>query len=46
MRDAAADGAAIADLIVGDLADRGLEQGMGGVEPCVVLDVAPAHHGT
>ena len=45
VRDAAADGAAIADLVVGDLADRGLEQGMRGVEPRVVLDVAPAHHG-
>ena len=45
MCDATADGAAIADLVVRDLTDRGLEQGMRGIEPRVVLDVEPAHHG-
>ena len=45
MRDAAADGAAIADLVVRDMRDRGLEQRMRADEPRVVLDVAPAHHG-
>ncbi len=45
MGDAAADGAAIANLIMRDIGDGGLEQGMGGIEPRVVLDVAPAHHG-
>ena len=45
MRDAAADGAAVADLVVRDMLDRGLEQRMRGGEPRVVLDVAPAHHG-
>ena len=44
MREAAADRAAIADLIVRDMRDRGLEQRMRGREPRVVQDVAPAHH--
>ena len=39
------DRAAIADLIVRDMRDRGLEQRMRGLEPLVVFDVAPAHHG-
>ena len=25
--------------------DGGLEQGVRGIEPCIVLDVAPARHG-
>ncbi len=45
MRDAAADRAAIADLIMRDVRDRGLEQRMRGLESGVVLDLAPAHHG-
>ena len=45
MRDAAADGAAVADLIVRDVLNRGLQQRMGGRQTRVVLDVAPAHHG-
>ena len=45
MRDAAAHGAAIADLVVRDMLDRGLQQRMGGRQARVVLDVAPAHHG-
>ena len=40
---AAADRAAVADLVVRDMRDRGLEQRMRGREPLVVLDVAPAH---
>ena len=45
MGNAAADRAAVADLIMRDVGDRGLEQRMRGREPLVVLDVAPAHHG-
>ena len=45
MGDAAADRAAIADLVMRDMGDRGLEQRMRGREPLVVFDVAPAHHG-
>jgi hypothetical protein len=45
MRDAAPDRAAVADLIVRDMGNRGLEQRMRAIEPPVVLDVAPAHHG-
>ena len=42
MRDAAADRAAVADLVVRDMRHRGLEQRMRGVEPLVVENVAPA----
>ena len=45
MGEAAADRAAIADLIMRNVCDRGLEQRMRGIEPFVVFDVAPAHHG-
>ena len=45
MGNAAANRAAVADLIMRDVGDRGLEQRMRGLEPFVVLDVAPAHHG-
>ena len=45
MRDAAADRAAIAHLVMRDMRDRGGEQRMRGRKPRVILDVAPAHHG-
>ena len=43
MREAAADRAAVADLIMRDVVDRGPEQRMRGRKPRVVVDVAPAH---
>ena len=45
MRDAAANRAAVADLVMRDVRDRRLQQRMRGREPRIVLDVAPAHHG-
>ena len=45
MRHAAADGAAVADLVMRDMRDRRLQQRMRGRKPRVVQDVAPAHHG-
>ena len=42
MREAAADGAAVADLVVRDMLDRGAEQRVRALQPLVVLDVAPA----
>jgi hypothetical protein len=45
MSNAAADRAAVADLIMRDVRDRCLEQRMRGLEPLIVLDVAPSHHG-
>ena len=42
---AAADGAAVADLIMPDVADGRHQQRMRSGEPRVVKDVAPAHHG-
>ena len=44
MRDAAADRAAVADLVVRDMRDRGLQQRMRRGQPLVVENVAPAHH--
>src|SRR5215475_5467671 len=41
----ASQGSAIANLIVRDMGDRDLEQRMRGIEPFIVFDVAPAHHG-
>ena len=46
MGKAAADRAAVADLVMRDMRDRRLEQRMRGIEPFVVFDLAPAHHGT
>ena len=45
MRNAAADGAAIADLIMRDVFDGRDQQRMRLAQPRVVEDVAPAHHG-
>ena len=43
--DAAADGAAVADLIMRDVLDGRDQQRMRLAQPRVVEDVAPAHHG-
>ena len=45
MGEAAADRAAVADLIMRDMRHRCLEQRVRGLEPFVILDLAPAHHG-
>ncbi len=45
MGKAAADRAAIADLVMRNVRNRGLEQRMRRIEPFVVFDVAPTHHG-
>src|SRR5580704_5618787 len=45
MRHAAADGAAIADLIMRDMLDRRYQEWMRLAQPRVVKNVAPAHHG-
>ena len=45
MGHAAANGAAIADLIMSHFGDGGLEQRMRGYEALIIQDVAPAHHG-
>ena len=43
MGETAADGAAVADLVMGYVIDHELEQGMCGREPVILLDLAPAH---
>ena len=45
VRDAAADRAAIADLIMRDVLDRRHQQRMRRAQPRVIEDFAPAHHG-
>ena len=45
MRQAAADGTAIADLIMRDMLDGGDQEWMRAAQPLVVENIAPAHHG-
>src|SRR5262249_56324728 len=45
VREATADGAAIADLIMGYMFEGGNDEGMGAREPHVNLNLAPPHHG-
>src|SRR5882724_3629271 len=46
MGKAAADGAAVADLIMRDVRDCLSQQRMRGLQPLIVVDVAPAHPGS
>src|SRR5216683_4382868 len=45
MGEAAAHGAAVADLVMRDMGDCLLQKRMCGLQPLIVLDVAPAHPG-